>query len=522
MAVTELDKYFEYAKNPLLFIEDMFWLTPQRVKPDFSELLNSCRATGDYSKMNLSMFEPFVRYENLSWQQVEIILAVSRACNDEDKRRIAVRSWHGIGKSSVISMIMIRFLFCYYHSVIWCTAPTAMQMHDVLWKELALWKDRLPDAVKANFDWSRDYLRVWIKEADKWAWYARARTSAKENPEALAWLHSDHLMILADEASWVDDPIFETSQSAGTNKNAIFLMISNPTRLEWYFYRAFDSDTFQRLRFNSEESPLVDNEFVQGIVADYGKDSDQYRVRVLWEFPKAWLMDDKWWIPLFDPNDITFVDEEDVDEQMKDYSVLWIDPSGSWKDFSSFVARTSFYAKRVYREPKSTEKSIAMRTAYLKDIYTWITDDKIFYDNFWVWANVWQELAKEWIFARWVNAWDRADDENTFLNKRAECYWRLRNELRLWLRLIGNREQWKDLFMIKYKRTLKWQIRIMSKEEMRKEYWKSPDDADALMLTYWDSLAVRPNKRKEIREAVNPFTWQIIKWNLSNKTIKAW
>jgi hypothetical protein len=39
-------------------------------------------------------------------------------------------------------------------------------------------------------------------------------------------------MIIADEASGVDDAIFETAQSAGTNKNAIFLMISNPTRLE--------------------------------------------------------------------------------------------------------------------------------------------------------------------------------------------------------------------------------------------------------------------------------------------------
>lgn len=62
----------------------------------------------------------------------------------------------------------------------------------------------------------------------------------------------------------------------------------------------------------------------------------------------------------------------------------------------------------------------------LKTILPRLIDDKIYYDNFWVWANVWQELAKEWIFARGLNVWNKADDENTFLNKRAECYWRLK------------------------------------------------------------------------------------------------
>jgi hypothetical protein len=93
------------------------------------------------------MFEKFVKYENLTWQQVEIVLAVDRGIksNDKNKKKIAVKSGHGIGKSSIISIIIIRFLFCYYHAVIGCTAPTQVQMQDVLWKELSLWKERLPE-----------------------------------------------------------------------------------------------------------------------------------------------------------------------------------------------------------------------------------------------------------------------------------------------------------------------------------------------------------------------------------------
>lgn len=149
----------------------------------------------------------------------------------------------------------------------------------------------------------------------------------KEHPEALAGLHADDIMIIADEASWVPDEIFETAMSAMTNPNYIFLMISNPTRLEWYFYNAFtdNAENFQTLIFNSEESPIVDWWFVNNVIDDYGKDSDQYRVRVLWEFPKAWLIDDKWWIPLFDPNEITFISPEEADFEVKEFDKLWID-----------------------------------------------------------------------------------------------------------------------------------------------------------------------------------------------------
>lgn len=518
--------YEKVGANPLLFIQQAFGLRPQQVLDDYKELLEECRRTGDYTRMRLRMFEPFERYKMLSWQQVEIILAVSRAIQGEDKKRIAVRSWHGIGKSSVISMIVIRYLFAFYWSVIGCTAPTATQMRDVLWKELQIWKERLPDGVKDLFERTNDYLRVWFDKEQKATRYARARTASKDQPEALAWLHADFLMIIADEASWVDDAIFETAQSAGTNKNAIFLMISNPTRLEWYFYKAFtdNAENFQTLAFNSEESALVDKDFVDWIVADYGKQSDQYRVRVLWEFPKVWLMDEKGRIPLFDPNEISFVDEGDIDFQMEDFDCLWIDPAWNGKDFSSFVARNNFYAKRVAREDKSTEKSVALKAEQVMKLLPKLTQDRVYYDNFGVGANVWVELAKEWIFAKWVNAWDKPNDTATFLNKRAECYWRLKTELRQGLRLVWDRQQWSDLYMIKYKKTEDGRIRIMSKVEMRKEFGKSPDDADALMLTFWDATRKKETQRRE-KVMRNVFTDEVIsgtRKSLDNKTYELW
>ena len=110
-----------------------------------------------------------------------------------------------------------------------CTAPTSSQMNDVLRKELSLWINRLPDGVKKLYERTNEYIRI---SGFAETWFARARTGKKENPEALAGLHADDLMILADEASGVAEEVFTTSESALTNENTLFLMISNPTRTE--------------------------------------------------------------------------------------------------------------------------------------------------------------------------------------------------------------------------------------------------------------------------------------------------
>ena len=62
------------------------------------------------------------------------------------------------------------------------------------------------------------------------------------------------------------------------------ILISNPTRLSGYFHDSHCSklaETFHCLHFNGEESPVVDKQLINDIVARWGKDSEQYRVDVL-------------------------------------------------------------------------------------------------------------------------------------------------------------------------------------------------------------------------------------------------
>ena len=41
--MTDAEKYNQYKKDPLLFIEEVFKLTPQKVKPQYESMLIAAR-----------------------------------------------------------------------------------------------------------------------------------------------------------------------------------------------------------------------------------------------------------------------------------------------------------------------------------------------------------------------------------------------------------------------------------------------------------------------------------------------
>jgi hypothetical protein len=128
-------------------------------------------------------------------------------------------------------------------------------------------------------------------------------------------------------------------------------------------------------------------------------------------------------------------------------------------------------------------KSITEKTLTLSSVYNIDLED-IFIDNFGVGANVAQEIAlasKKRVEG--VNVGNSADDQEIFRNKRAEAYWRVREWLNKGARLYEP-DKWKQLLDIKYKRNISGKIQIMTKDEMRSMGIKSPDIADALMLTF--------------------------------------
>ena len=329
------------------------------------------------------------------------------------------------------------------------------------------------------FEWSTTHYK--IKEKPE-TWWARARTASKEAPEAFAGLHAAHIMLLGDEASGVPNEIFSTAEGSLTGPNTLVLLFSNPTRLEGYFYDTHlgeDAKNWQHFSFDSTHSPIVKQAYIQRIISKFGEDSDEYRFRVLGQFPKAGGMQDGW-LPLIDPTSLSYVPDTGPFTNPK----LGVDPAGAGINKTAHVIRDSFKAKVMNLEDRSTPKSVAERTLTLMTHYH-IPANRVIIDSFGTGANVSQEIAladHSRVFA--INVGERADDPERYMNIKSELYWRLREWLIAGGQLVRHPD-WKQLLTIKYKRTATGKIQIMSKEEMIKNGYQSPDCAEGLALSFF-------------------------------------
>ena len=180
---------------------------------------------------------------------------------------------------------------------------------------------------------------------------------------------------------------------------------------------------------------------------------------------------------MFDPKDIKYT----FDEELVGETFMGIDPAGEGKDFSVWVVRDNFRAKVVYTEAISTPKTIAEKTLTLMERYS-VSPHNVSIDNFGVGANVAQELAFTGNMVNSINVGIKPEDES-FLNLRALAYWRLHQWSKKGGELVKHKG-FEELNHIRFRKELSGKMKIMSKLEMKKDGLKSPDHADALMLTF--------------------------------------
>lgn len=232
---------------------------------------------------------------------VEFVEDIIGATPDEEQAKIlrsvaqnqmtSVRSGHGVGKSTVEAWTVIWFMVTRPFPKIPCTAPTQHQLFDILWAEVSKWL-RHNKALADEIVWTKEkvYMKGYPEE-----WFAVARTASK--PDALQGFHADDVLYIIDEASGVDDSIFEPVLGALSTPGAKLLMCGNPTQLSGFFYESHNKNrsSYAAFHIDGRKSSRVSQDFVQTIIRMYGEDSDVFRVRVAGDFP---LQEDDIFIPL--------------------------------------------------------------------------------------------------------------------------------------------------------------------------------------------------------------------------------
>lgn len=496
----ELLAYIRYGESPLLFIKDTLKLVPQPCKPEYRPryqlgLALKGKAWDVFaSGVTQAWFEHYEEDKHITWQQTLALFGVEKALRGECSMRISIVSGHGIGKSTLLAWLILWFLYTKPYSQIACTSPSKEQMYDVLWKELKKWIDKFPPGLGQQFVWETTHIRIREKPE---TWFARAKTSSKENTEALAGVHADWVLMAVDEASGVEEPIFETMEGALTSGNALVFLISNGTRSIGYFRDTHrkDAERWQTYAFNAEQSPRVKQKAIDDWRDKYGEDSIQYKIRVLGQFPDEGVMDDKGYVQLFDEKIIRFR-AWDPHWQPVGRVLGALDASGEGQDSSEWGARDRQVAAIIASEQESTPASMGNRSLTLCDKY-YIDPSDFVIDAFGKGHQVSQEIAlatsqqkRPWRVHP-INpgdACDHEDERELYINLRAMGFYKMM----LWARAGGEfmvphtleKKLLEELLSIRFKRSMNGRIQIMDKVTMKKLGFRSPNMADALSMTF--------------------------------------
>ena len=211
-------------------------------------------------------------------QQKEFINAVCKY------KKVACKSGHKTGKSTSLAWLVLWFMSTRHCPKIPCTAPTSSQLKDVLWAELAKWHRYMNDEFSDQFVVLGDRFchKNHMKE-----WFAVGRTARKENPEALQGYYANDVMFILDEAAGIPDSIFDAIQGSIQGENVYCILVGNPRLRSGFFFDSFydDAERWHNLTINAEESPLSNHEEHKRWLDRFGKNSIEYRVKVLGEFP---------------------------------------------------------------------------------------------------------------------------------------------------------------------------------------------------------------------------------------------
>ena len=169
--------------------------------------------------------------------------------------------------------------------------------------------------------------------------------------------------------------------------------------------------------------------------------------------------------------------------------VIGCDPAEMGKDRTAIVfrqGRTCFHVE--YKEKKTTMEIAGILVAY----YHKHKPDAIFVDKVGLGSGIVDRLKELNVPVIGVNSAERAEDHETYHNKRAEIWYRMKE----WLEDTPNRipnsaSLLADLSAPGYKTSSNGRRLIESKESMAKRQVRSPDGADALAMTFAEHVEKR-------------------------------
>jgi len=402
----------------------------------------------------------------------------------EDGAKISIKSGVGVGKSAFTSWIILHTLFFFDNVKIPVTAPTGKQVKDIIFAECRKWLAKMDPWWSKQIRVTRERI-FWVdSKGNPGSREALCRTSRPEQPEALAGIHEDNVVYVIEEATGCPEAIFPTIRGALSTPNAKIIMISNPTRTDGFFWESHvknEDGAWQCFTFSGIDSPLVTEKFIQDTIKEYGEDSDEFRIRVLGEFPEG-------------SHDVyikrqsvesAYYREVQYDDSRK---IAGLDVARFGDDACALVVRQGkmLIHLQEWRGKDTTQTAGIVRDAHRNGLF-----DIVFVDAIGVGGGVADQLKEMGVPVVGVNVAESSSSKQEFYRLRDELwdrskrYWEsltcgVNNDLvdkEQFDRLVG------ELCMVRYD-YMGSKLKMESKSDMKKRGVKSPNLADAFNNTF--------------------------------------
>lgn len=427
-------------------------------------------------------------------------------------RGLSITSGQGTGKDAFAAWVIIWTLICFPNFRGLVTAPAAHQIENVTFKEVSLWLNAMDQA--GGFVCKvRDLIvvqtdKIYLKQNKDNAFYegrtARPNASAAEQAETLAGRHADYFVVLAEEASGIPDAVFKPLEGTMTGKCNFEILIFNPTRRSGYAYASQWGEArgqWCRLRWDSEMSPIVNQENIRKLEAKYGRNSNTFRIRVKGLPPES---EEGTLIP-WEWVEQSYEYEFDVPEDTKTWMAIDVGRQG---DPSAIAVRRGPRVLEI-REFKRDDLT-AVVTEILGAIREW-EPDVVFIDMNGIGYGVHDPLVKLTdVPVIGVNVSEVAQDQEHFDRLRDELWWRLRErfesgkiqiprEQKEVNEFVSSTTLQEELTAPTYEILSNGKIKVESKKKMKSRGRASPNRADALaLLFFWPDEDIVQKKKPMI------------------------
>lgn len=378
------------------------------------------------------------------------------------------------------------------------TAPTDRQVRHIIWKEIhtaaaAAERNGNPlggELLTKTWKFSEEHFAIGFATRDY-------------DPDAFQGIHAPHLLVIADEAAGISEPVWEGIMAVLRGQHTRLLAIGNPTSLEGTFFRAFSSPGWWTTHISAFDTPnlqgqgvvipgLVTEEDIEDSRQDWGEGSFLWQSRILGQFPTQ-LTDTLiaiTWVETAANQE--FEPEGDVE--------VGADIARYGGDETVFVARAGpcAFAAEAYQK-QDTMETAGRLVAFAEKVKARVL--KIDADG--MGAGVvdrLRELQREGRLDQGIsivemNAGAKPLDNRKYADAGTEWWGLLAERLQrqeIGGPVFGNRKVISQLTARKFSYTSAGQMKLQSKEEMRRRGYHSPDWGDAIAMAFAPVQTVEP------------------------------